>query len=305
MKKGLLFLIRICCVFLIRPLDSFSEEFLFQRGEVLPLPRYVQLVSQEKVIPIGKQVVLEKEEIARLKIVFLRDSLKPADGPQFLKITIVVKDRNGQVIDENEQYAITFYRLEDPKAEMDLLREYVHRVNPMGWFNPESIEAIPIQIDSLTAWGEVRIRVEMEKDIMKYYGRIKNKLEYSILVRGASVQLGVALSVPKVLYDTCKKDSVHYGNTSAMVRFFFLNKENGVRCPLSLGIGTFGVESPIDVSRSGGGFAISFYLDVIQLFGNRMGRFSHKINAGIDISPFLPIGHKPRILLSARVGILP
>lgn len=88
------------------------------------------------------------------------------------------------MLDENEQYAITFYRLGDSPKEIELFREYVHQVNPMGEFNPESIEWIPIQVDTLVPWGELIIRIEMEKDIMKYYGRIRNKLEYRILVQG-------------------------------------------------------------------------------------------------------------------------
>jgi hypothetical protein len=32
-------------------------------------------------------------------------------------------------------------------------------------------------------------------------------------------------------------------------------------------------------------------------------RLPYKVNAGFDVSPFFPIGHKPRVLFSARLGI--
>ncbi len=284
---------------------SLDSNFVFSRGKIVPLSRYVRLGLGEKVLPSEKRIVLNKEEVQKLKVVFLRDSLQPNDGPQFLKLTFGVTHRTGVVLEENEQYAITFSRLSDSTKELELLQEYVSRVNPMGWFNPESIEWIPIQVDTLSPWGEVIIRIETEKDIMKYYGRIRNKLEYRILVQGPRIQPALTLSVPKVLFDSCRDDSVNYGNTSAMLRFFLLNPNTGEKYPMSFGIGTFGVDSPIDVSRAGGGFAISFYFDVVQMLGSLTGRFSQKINAGVDVAPFFPIGHKSRILVSARVGISP
>lgn len=285
--------------------DSLGFDSSFSRGQIVPLSRYVRLFLDQQMLPSETRIVLKKEEIQRLKVVFLRDSLKPDEGPQFLKLTVRVTHRGGIVLDENEQYAITFARLDDSKKEIELLAEYVHQVNPMGWFNPESIEWIPVQVDTLSPWGELTLQIEMDKDIMKYYGRIKNKLEYRILVQGPRIHSAFTLSVPKVLYDTCRDDSVQYGNTSAMLRFFLLNRNTGEHYPISIGIGTFGVDSPIDVSRGRGGFAISFYFDMVQMVKSFTGRFSQRLNAGVDIAPFFPIGHKPRILISARVGISP
>lgn len=285
--------------------DSLSSDLGFPRGQIVPLSRYVRLFLDQQMLASEKRIVLKREEIQRLKIVFLRDSLKAKDGPQFLKFTFKVTHRTGVVLDENEQYAITFYRFGDSPKEIELLREYVHQVNPMGWFNPESIEWIPIQVDTLVPWGELIIRIEMEKDIMKYYGRIRNKLEYRILVQGPRIQPEFTLSVPKVLFDTCRDDSIQYGNTSAMLRFFLLNSQTGEQYPIKFGIGTYGVDSPIDVSKAGGGFAFSIYFDMVQMVRWFTGKVSQKFNAGVDVGPFFPIGHKARILISARVGISP
>lgn len=137
------------------PADFLPSTFDFSRGQIVPLSRYVRLCLGEQILPVEKRIVLKKEEIQRLKVVFLRDSLQPKDGPQFLKLTSVVTRRTGVVLDENEQYAITFFQLGDSTKEIELLREYVYRVNPLGWFNPESIDWIPIQVDTLSPWGGI------------------------------------------------------------------------------------------------------------------------------------------------------
>lgn len=90
-----------------------------------------------------------------------------------------------------------------------------------------------------------------------------------------------------------------------MLRFFLLNSQTGEQYPINFGIGTYGVDSPIDVSRGRGGFAISLSFDMVQMVRGITGKFSQKFNAGVDVVPFFPIGHKARILISARVGISP
>jgi hypothetical protein len=248
---------------------------------------------------------LTLKEIGALRLIFVRDSLESKDGPQFLKISTTSTNPYERIIDDNTQYAITFHRLKDKTADIDRLELYGGQINPMGHINPDLVESVPIQVDSLEAWGHIYVRVEPEQEIVKYYGRIKNKLEYHIIVKGKRIQTGFSLSVPKVIYDTVKKDSMQYGNTSAMFRFYYLNGETGERYPVNIGIGTFGVNSPIDVSRNGGGFAISLFFDIIQMLKILNVTPSYNVNAGFDISPFIPIGHKPRVLLSARVGISP
>jgi len=124
-------------------------------------------------------------------------------------------------------------------------------------------------------------------------------------VRGGRFQTAFTLSVPKVLYDTCDDDSVSYGKTSAMLRINALRGGTGEPFPVSVGIGTFGMDSPIDVSRKGGGFAFSLYFDVIQMLRIFDMKLPPRVNAGFDVSPFFPIDHKARILFSARLGINP
>jgi hypothetical protein len=274
-------------------------------GKVVPLKRYVRLVTGDRTLPGDTTVTLRLSRIRNLRIVFDRDSLDVKDGPQFLKVTTVSKGANGQVLDENVQYAITFRRLQDPVSDIGQLERFVEQVNPMGYYNPELMDGVPIQVDSLGKWGWLSVRIEPESELVKYYGRIRNRIEFTVRVKGGSMQTGLTLSVPKVLYDTCEDDSVDYGSTSAMLRIYALHPKTGERYPFDVGVGTFGLSSPIDVSKKGGGFAVSLYFDVIQMLRVMKVRIPYKVNAGFDVSPFFPIGHKSRVLFSARLGITP
>jgi hypothetical protein len=113
-----------------------------------------------------------------------------------------------------------------------------------------------------------------------------------------------ALAFPKVLYDTQAKDSIKYGKISAMMRFYYVKTSSGHRFPVNIGIGTLGVNSPIDIAEARGGFAASIFLDVIELIRNLGFDFSMKANAGLELMPFFSIKRKPRILFNAQVGFV-
>jgi hypothetical protein len=274
-------------------------------GRVVPVSGYVRLMTGERIIAAGVRVSLTHEEISRLRIVFMRDSLGNDDGPQYLRILTSLTNKNERTLDENTQYAITFHRRVDKSSDLAELRRFSKEIDPISHTNPALIEMVPIQVDTLAEWGHLYVTVEPEQEFVKYYGRIRNKLEYEILIKGGTLEAGLTVSVPKVLYDTRGSDSVSYGKTSAMLRVYFLNAETGMRYPFNLGIGTFGVDSPIDVSRTGGGFAFSIYFDVVQFFRLLDYNLSYGFNAGFDVSPFFPIGHKARMLFNARLGISP
>jgi hypothetical protein len=284
---------------------SSDPEVPVRFGRVVALGRYVRLVSGDRSLPPDTTVTLRLSHVRDLRIVFDRDSLDAKDGPQFLKVTTVSTAIDGKVLDENVQYAITFRRLQDPSADVAQLERFVGQVNPMGYYNAELVEAVPIQVDSLGPWGWLTVRIEPESELVKYYGRVRNRLEFKVRVKGGRFQTGISLSVPKVLYDTSEDDSVAYGNSSAMFRIYALHGRTGERYPVDVGIGTFGVNSPIDVSKKGGGFAVSLYFDVIQMMRILKLRLPYKVSAGFDVSPFFPVGHRSRILFSARLGFTP
>lgn len=300
-----LFLLGFVSDLFAQPSDTTREHHMQRFGSVASLGRYLVLTTGIRTIDPDNPVTLDPEEIAQLRIRFRRDSLRDEEGPQFLKVSTSSVDKGGQLLDQNVQFAVTFSSKGDVRADLRELDRIRAHISPLGFMNPDLIDEVPIQVDSLSLWGRLVVRVEPEQDVVKYYGRIRNTLEFQILVRGSRFDVGFTLSVPKIVYDTRSSDSVQYGNTSAMLRFYYLDQEHGTRYPLSIGVGTIGINSPIDVSKSGGGFVVSFYLDLIQLLRMDILGFARNINAGFDVSPFFPLKNKSRVLLGIRVGITP
>ena len=124
-------------------------------------------------------------------------------------------------------------------------------------------------------------------------------------VRGPSLEIGFSLGIPKVLYDSRARDTVEYGNTSAMVRLYYVKQETGNRFPVSCGAGTFGVSSPIDVGSGRGGFALSAFLDLVELTRVRNLGFIKNVNAGLELTAFFPINRVGRLLVNVQVGVSP
>ena len=115
----------------------------------------------------------------------------------------------------------------------------------------------------------------------------------------AAIHAGVL----KVLYHTPAKDSIDYGDTSAILRLYYVDGDSGLHFPISFGIGTFGVNSPIDVSIGRGGFATSIFLDIIELMRRQDMDVGIKVNTGLELTPFFPIKKKSRLLFDAHAGL--
>jgi hypothetical protein len=67
-----------------------------------------------------------------------------------------------------------------------------------------------------------------------------------------------------------------------------------------LGIGTIGVASLFNLNVGRGGFAISLFLDVIDLVEHLniyIPASVNKVSLGFDVSPFFPIKKMWRVLL--------
>jgi hypothetical protein len=166
----------------------------------------------------------------------------------------------------------------------------------------EECEQVRLPLDSLPAWATVRVNIEPDYTIrIGAYDRSNSVTRY-FRVRGPTIEIGFSLAIPKVLYDTQSRDTIIYGNTSAMVRFYYVDAESGNRFPVSLGIGTFGVNSPIDVGIGRGGFALSTLLDVVELTRIHDLGFVKKFNTGLEVTPFFPIGRRARVLINVQVG---
>jgi len=162
---------------------------------------------------------------------------------------------------------------------------------------------VQIQIDSLPDWALIRIDIEPDYTIkIGGYDRSNLYTRY-FRVKGPKIEIGFSLGIPKVLFDSQSKDTLNYGNSSAMIRFYYVDELSGHRFPVNLGVGTFGVNSPLDVRIGGGGFALSVLLDVVEMTRILEIGLIKKITAGLELAPFFPIKKKARLLINAQVGI--
>ena len=117
------------------------------------------------------------------------------------------------------------------------------------------------------------------------------------------IEAGFSLAIPKVMHDTRARDTTQYGTTSGMIRFYYVNPGSGNRFPVSVGIGMFGVNSPIDIGTGRGGFALSMFLDLAEMVRIVNVGFLKKVNIGLEVDPFFPIGRKARMLFVAQAGV--
>lgn len=88
-----------------------------------------------------------------------------------------------------------------------------------------------------------------------------------------------------------------------MLRFYYVNEITGLRFPVSFGIGTYGVNSPIDVNAGRGGFALSLLFNVAEMTRMIGINLSKTITAGLELAPFFPLEKRGRFLIAAQVGI--
>jgi hypothetical protein len=285
-----------------------SEE---QRGEfvirpIVPLEKFVGITPVEGGLNEKSAVALEKSELSHLVINFRRDNLREEDGPQFIKITTTLTKREGNVYDKITQYAFTFAKEAIPDSEDARIRMYAQKIVPFGFVSRRKIDSVDVHLDSLSDWGVVKIDVTPDEEYTKYSRRFQSCRTWYYRTKGNRWEIAFFLGIPKVLYDTEKRDSVAYGNASVMLRLFFLDGETGSRYPLNIGIGTFGISTPIDVSKNGGGFVISLFLDVVQLLNTNFNLdLSSRFNGGLEVTPFFPIDHRARLLVNVRIGISP
>jgi hypothetical protein len=89
-----------------------------------------------------------------------------------------------------------------------------------------------------------------------------------------------------------------------MIRFYYVDEISGNRFPVNFGVGTFGVNSPIDVNAGGGGFALSIFFDVAEMTRVIGIDLLKKFTAGLEVVPFFPLEKRARLLLDAQVSIL-
>lgn len=296
---------------LLRVVDAKGHGFVYETGRVVEveeyqaveqLSRYVSIVPLDGSSDPQAAVTLDGGQIRTLHVVFRRDSIRGQMGPQFVTIRTMVQLRDGTTMQMFERRVLTFRSHGNPERDRAVFIQYRTAYGAYAAISTEELERVRLPLDSLPAWAFIRVSIEPDYTIrIGAYDRSNSVTRY-FRVRGPTIEIGLSLGIPKVLYDTQAHDSVDYGNTSAMLRFYYVNGESGNRFPVSFGVGTFGVSSPIDVGIERGGFALSTFLDLVELTRILDLGFIKNVNAGLESTLFFPIKRKARLLINAQVG---
>jgi hypothetical protein len=299
---------------LLRIVDASGQRFVYETDRAVEVEEYQDVEQLSKyvgIVPLDGSsdphtpFALDGEQVRNLHIEFRRDSIRSRMGPQFVTIRTMVQLRDGTITQTFERRVMTFRSHGDPKRDHAMFIQYRTAYGAYAAISTEELEQVRLPLDSLPAWATIKVTIEPDYSIrIGAYDRSNSVTRY-FRVKGPSIEIGFSLGIPKVLYDTQAKDTVEYGNTSAMVRFYYINATSGNRFPVSFGMGTFGVNSPIDVGVARGGFAMSTFLDLVELTRIRNLGFIKNVNAGLELTLFLPIERKTRFLINAQVGFSP
>jgi hypothetical protein len=296
----------------LRVTDSEGRRFRYETDcvvaveeyqDVEQLNRYVSIIPDAGSNNIRTAVTLDREQVRNLEVLFQRDSIRLRMGPQFLRITTTVLLRDGAAAPSYERRVVTYRSHGDAKKDRAMFIQYRTAYGAYANIRPEELEQVLVPVDSLPDWAILGIHIEPDYSIKIGAVDRSNSITQYFRVRGRTIELGFSLAIPKVLYDTRADDTTQYGITSAMVRMYFISSKTGNRFPISAGIGMFGVNSPVDVGIGRGGFALSMFLDLAEMVRIINVGFTQKINFGLEVDPFLPIGRKARLLLVAQAGV--
>jgi len=295
----------------IKVVDARGQRFFYETNCFVNVDE-VQTVEQvNHYVRIGPEtgsknprtaVTLDRGQIRHLQVIFERDSIRERMGPQFVTIRTTVQSQEGISLQTFERRVLTFRSCGNSNRDRVMFTQYRRAYGNYAAILPQELERVRLQLDSLPNWAVIKVTVQPDYTIkIGAYDRYNSVTRY-YRVKGPTIDMKFILAIPKVLYDTQAKDKMEYGKTSAMVRFYYVDAISGHRFPVSLGVGTFGVNSPIDVGPGQGGFAASIFLDVVELIRQFGVHFNMKVNAGLELTPFIPIKRRSRILLNAQVG---
>jgi hypothetical protein len=270
--------------------------------DVEQLSRYVTIIPEVGSNNIRTAVTLDLEQVRNLEVHFQRDSIRHRMGPQFLRITTTVQLRDGAAAPSYERRVVTYRSHGDRNKDRAMFIQYRTAYGAYANIRPEELEKVMVPVDSLPDWAILGIRIEPDYTIKIGAVDRSNTVTRYFRVRGSRIEAGFSLAIPKVLYDTRANDTIQYGSSSAMVRFYYIHPGSGNRFPVSAGIGMFGVNSPVDVGVGRGGFALSMFLDLAEMVRIANIGFTKKVNIGLELAPFLPIKKRARLLLVAQAG---
>jgi hypothetical protein len=295
----------------LRVMDSGGRRFGYETDcivaveehqDVERLSRYASIIPYAGSDNIRAAVTIDRDQARRLEVWFQRDSIQAGMGPQFLRITTTIQLRDGMAAPPYERRVVTFRSHGNPNKDRAMFIQYRTAYGVYANIRPEELEHVLVPVDSLPDWAILGIHIEPDYTIKIGAVDRSNTMTQYFRVRGPTFETALALGIPNVLYDSRSDDPTVYGNYSAMLRFYLTDAITGNRFPLSMGIETFGLNSPIDIGVGRGGFALSMFLDIAEMIRVININLNKKVNIGFEIAPFLPIERKGRVLLVSEFG---
>jgi hypothetical protein len=293
--------------------DSEGRRFLYKTECIVNVEenRYVALLQSFVHIEPSNggensrsAVALDREAIQNLEVHFDRDSIKSGMGPQFVTIKTTVIPRDGTASQSLYRRVVTFNNNGDDYEDRMRLIQYKNAYNKYAALSREEIDHVRLPVDSLPDWALLVVQIEPDYSITIGAFDRSNVVTKYFRMRGPTFETAFMIGIPKVIYDSQSRDSIEYGNTSAMFRMYYVSKETGNRFPLNLGVGTFGVNSPIDVGVGRGGFAFSLQLDLAEMVRILNISFTNKVNIGLETTQLFSIGKKRRLLIDTQVSLV-
>ncbi len=295
----------------IKVLDVHGQRFFYETNCFVNIEEIQAVELVKNYVRMGPEtgskhsrtaVTLDRGQIQNLHVIFERDSIREHMGPQFVTIRTTVQSRDEIAVQTFERRVLTFRSSGNSNRDRVMFTQYRTAYGAYAAILPEELKQVHLQLDSLPNWAIIKVNIQPDYTIkIGAYDRF-NSITHYYRVRGPRIETRFVLAIPKVLYDTQASDTMEYGRTSAMMRFYYVNAVSGHQFPVNLGVGTFGVNSPIDVGAGRGGFAASICLDVVELIRRFGIHLNMKVTAGLDLTPFFPIKRRSRILLNAQVG---
>ena len=274
-----------------------------EHQDVEQISRYVTIFPEAGSDNIRTAITQDLQQIRNLRVRFQRDSIRNDMGPQFLRITTTVLTRDGTVAASYDRRVVTFRSRGDPNKDRAIFVQYRTAYGAYANIRREELDQVLVPVDSLPDWAILGIHIEPDYTIKIGAVDRSNSMTRYFRVRGSMIEAGFSLAIPKVMHDTRARDTTQYGTTSGMIRFYYVNPGSGNRFPVSVGIGMFGVNSPIDIGTGRGGFALSMFLDLAEMVRIVNVGFLKKVNIGLEVDPFFPIGRKARMLFVAQAGV--
>jgi hypothetical protein len=273
-----------------------------EHQDVEQISRYVSVIPDAGSKNIRTAVTLDREKVRNLMVRFQRDSIRLGMGPQFVRITTTILLRDGIAAPSYERRVVTYRSHGDPHKDRAMFIQYRAAYGAFANIRPEELEQVMVPVDSLPDWAILGIHIEPDYTIKIGAVDRSNTMTQYFRVKGPTIEIGLSLAIPKVFYDTRACDTIQYGNSSAMLRFYYIDPGTGNRFPVSAGIGMFGVNSPVDVGIGRGGIALSMFLDLAEMVRIVNIGFDKKINIGLEMDPFWSIEKKVRLILAAQAG---